>query len=348
MRLRAFASCCGVALIPSLGHAASIGVFFDPSGGSCNGTVPIPSFVTFYVIAFPDPQGNGITGAEFRLDGVPAEGWYLSASPSSAAAVDIGNPFLEGCNIAFANCRSGAGGVLLYTITGAATTPVTNQTLRILRRTLPTDLGFICPLVTLCDAPDYTMVCVTGGEAVINGACRAPVVSSFNPTSGPAGTSVTIDGSYFDDVTNVRFNGVDASFTVNSCTQIVAIAPATTVGNIRVTTSCGTDSTDSPFIPTDVVPLAHTSAIEAWPNPFTNQVHIGVHMQSRHCVNLDVFDVAGRRVRALPAVDYGPGQAVLVWDGRDQGGNQQPAGHYYLRVRWPGFEATRLVSRLHR
>jgi kumamolisin len=64
-----------------------------------------------------------------------------------------------------------------------------------------------------------------------------PTVASFNPTSGPAGTSVVITGTNFYNVTSVKFNGTAASsFTVNSTTQITAVAPASvTTGAISVT-----------------------------------------------------------------------------------------------------------------
>jgi glucose/arabinose dehydrogenase len=64
-----------------------------------------------------------------------------------------------------------------------------------------------------------------------------PSISSFSPTSGPAGTTVTISGLNFTGATAVKFNGTNAqSFTVDSDTQITAIVAAgTTSGTISVT-----------------------------------------------------------------------------------------------------------------
>src|SRR6266508_6070496 len=67
----------------------------------------------------------------------------------------------------------------------------------------------------------------------------APTISSFTPTSGPAGCVVTITGTNFDNlaVTNVKFNTTDAAnFTIVSGTQIRAeVAAGTTTGPIHVT-----------------------------------------------------------------------------------------------------------------
>lgn len=75
-----------------------------------------------------------------------------------------------------------------------------------------------------------------------------PVVSSFSPTSGAVGTSVSISGSNFSGATAVRFNGTSASFTVNSSSSISATVPSgATTGPISVTTSAGTGTSASSF-----------------------------------------------------------------------------------------------------
>ena len=76
-----------------------------------------------------------------------------------------------------------------------------------------------------------------------------PVINSFTPTSGPAGTIVTITGSGFNGATVVTFGGVKAtSFTVNSGTQITATAPNGAVtGKIGVKTPGGSAASATVF-----------------------------------------------------------------------------------------------------
>ncbi len=76
----------------------------------------------------------------------------------------------------------------------------------------------------------------------------APAISSFSPTSGGAGTAVTISGSNFTGATSVKFNGQAATFTVNSASQITASAPnCSSTGTIAVTTSGGTATSSGTF-----------------------------------------------------------------------------------------------------
>ena len=70
-----------------------------------------------------------------------------------------------------------------------------------------------------------------------------PTLTSFSPTSGVSGSLVTIVGDNFavGAGTSVKFNGMDAAFTVDSLNQITATVPASaTSGVITVTTAYGT------------------------------------------------------------------------------------------------------------
>lgn len=169
MKVRVIASLV-MALCLTVGsaNASSIGVFFAPDASDCDGTAaPFTPFFT-YVIALlgGDAAAGGITGAEFRLDGI-SPAWFNTVTPNPAANVTIGNPTTGGCNIAFPTCQGG-GSVLLYTIQSVALAAVPATTFQINRHTTPGNVNFQCPLVTLCDDA-FTKVCVSGGTAFLNG-----------------------------------------------------------------------------------------------------------------------------------------------------------------------------------
>ena len=76
----------------------------------------------------------------------------------------------------------------------------------------------------------------------------APVISSFSPTSGLVGVSITIMGSQFNGTTQVTFAGTPGNFTVNSDTQLQATVPAgATSGKIAVTSPSGTGTSSADF-----------------------------------------------------------------------------------------------------
>jgi len=83
-----------------------------------------------------------------------------------------------------------------------------------------------------------------------------PAISSFSPTSGPAGSAVTISGTGFTGAAAVAFNGLSASFSVPSDTVIQTIVPAgAATGAVSVTTPGGTASSASNFTVTETLTL---------------------------------------------------------------------------------------------
>ena len=90
-----------------------------------------------------------------------------------------------------------------------------------------------------------------------------PTIESFIPTSGKAGTKVTITGSGFTGVTNVSFNGTTASsFRANTDTTIIARpAQGTTTGYITVKTTGGSARSSKEFMISDAPTLGDFTPI---------------------------------------------------------------------------------------
>ena len=93
----------------------------------------------------------------------------------------------------------------------------------------------------------------TGNFTLSVSCANLPVINNFTPAVGPAGTSVALTGSNFTGATAVRFNGVAASFTVNSGTSISTSVPGgASTGPITVVTPLGTGVSSSFF---EVLPV---------------------------------------------------------------------------------------------
>ena len=75
------------------------------------------------------------------------------------------------------------------------------------------------------------------------------------------GTSVVITGTNLTGATSVKFNGVTATFVVNSATQITATVPAgATTGKIEVVAPSGTVTSATDFTVTPAV-TKHTRSV---------------------------------------------------------------------------------------
>ena len=151
--------------------SSHIGVYFDAAASDCDlGVFPGP--VTWYIFAVlgEDAAGAGILGFEFRQIGTPA-GWFINWIPNPALC-DLCLPQdpTVGVGLHFFTCQPGPA-VLLFTASGFATTSPPTTCLSILPHSTPANPAFTCPLVTLCDAPTYTSLCVPGTSGVINGNC---------------------------------------------------------------------------------------------------------------------------------------------------------------------------------
>ncbi|MBK7681545.1 MAG: IPT/TIG domain-containing protein [Bacteroidetes bacterium] len=74
-------------------------------------------------------------------------------------------------------------------------------------------------------------------------------ISSFLPSSGLAGDSITITGTNFIGASKVRFNGILTGYRVVSTTQIKAAVPAlATTGKINIITACDSVLSSTNFL----------------------------------------------------------------------------------------------------
>ncbi len=68
------------------------------------------------------------------------------------------------------------------------------------------------------------------------------------------------------------------------------------------------------------------------PNPASGQTTFRLALPVAAPVQVEVFDVAGRRVRRLVRADYGAGLVDLAYDLRDDSGDRLPRGVYLVRA----------------
>jgi hypothetical protein len=91
-------------------------------------------------------------------------------------------------------------------------------------------------------ASGSVVVSTNGGTASVAGFTYRPVptITSFTPSSAAQGTQVTITGTNFIGVTEIKLGNTSVTFTVNSATSITATVSSGPGGDVTVTTSHGT------------------------------------------------------------------------------------------------------------
>ncbi len=78
------------------------------------------------------------------------------------------------------------------------------------------------------------------------------------------------------------------------------------------------------------------------PNPFNPRTKIDFFVpQQAGTLRLDVYDLAGRRVRVLVDALLPAGDHAVVWDGNDDAGRAQPSGIYTCRIAAGGDQQSR-------
>ena len=89
-------------------------------------------------------------------------------------------------------------------------------------------------------------------------------------------------------------------------------------------------------IPTGVggTPAALSMVLgDSYPNPFSAGTALDLTLRREADVSVEVFDVAGRRVRAIELGRMSAGATRLAFDGRDDRARVLPSGVYFYRVR---------------
>jgi hypothetical protein len=205
-----------------------------------------------------------VTGRDNRTAG----GGVAFASTQVNVRADSG-PFNVTQPISSSNWPTGSSQLVTWAVANTSNAPVSCANVKI---SLSTDGGLTFPIVlannTANDGSELVTIPGTpsGGArvrvegagniffnisqsfAVSGSSNTVPTITSFTPTTGLAGTNVTITGTNFINPSAVFFNGVSASFTLNSTTEIVATVPnGSTTGPITVNTPGGSAVSSSPF-----------------------------------------------------------------------------------------------------
>ena len=191
-------------------------------------TATVPLGATTGKIGVTTSDGSGTSVNSFVVSVGPTISSFSPSSGSPGTAVTISGSGFTGVNgVKFNNTSATFNFVsdaqVMTTVPAGATSG---------KVTVTTNAG------TATSASNFT----------VSGSSSLPTISSFSPSSGGVGTSVTINGNHFTGVSGVRFNGTTASFNfVNDGRVTTTVPSGATTGRITVTTTAGIATSASDF-----------------------------------------------------------------------------------------------------
>ena len=196
--------------------------------------VAVPPAAAGNVIKYTyDPAGNIINISRLNPLGLAIASFNPTSGPAGTAVTILGSGF---------------------SATPASNTVMFNGAAAVVS---VSDLGSI--MTTVPASATTGPISVTVGGATATSAQSfivpppgTPTITSFTPTSAPAGTTIAVTGTNFNTTagaTTVALNGVSASATVTSTTALTFIVPTgASSGAIAATTSVGTGTSTTDFI----------------------------------------------------------------------------------------------------
>ncbi|MBK8164924.1 MAG: hypothetical protein IPK64_03050 [bacterium] len=94
----------------------------------------------------------------------------------------------------------------------------------------------------------------------------------------------------------------------------------------------------------DAVAALRPRVLGVRPNPFNPATEIIVELPRAGAANVEIFDLAGRRVRTLVQCVLPAGRTAVAWDGRDDRGRDQASGTFVCRVSAVGGAGAQLLT----
>lgn len=125
---------------------------------------------------------------------------------------------------------------------------------------------------------------------------EAPSIASFSPMEGEFGTSVQIQGNHLSNVTSVKFNGVETSFSLVTGSLVATVPASASTGLISVTTAGGTAVSSAPF-----AVLQRGAPVVTGFNPASGPPGWAVEIQGVNLVNVTAVQFNGVNASFLSA-----------------------------------------------
>ena len=80
-----------------------------------------------------------------------------------------------------------------------------------------------------------------------------------------------------------------------------------------------------------LLPMSFNLA-QNYPNPFNSSTEINFELAESKDVELNVYNVLGKKIATLVNMDQNAGSFQVTWDGMDMFGNNSASGVYFYKI----------------
>ena len=180
---------------------------------------------------------EAVLGSAFQI-------YPFGGSGDGAVYLGVANGSASSCSASTSSVTAGTAGTCILTITKSA-----NENYNQAQASFTITFFYFVPAAAAPVSTRPTEIAVSSTPSWSSTATAVPSITSFSPSSGGAGTVVTITGVGLDGVTSVKIGRrALTSVTGVSSTSVTAVIPAgATSGPLVVTNSFGSDFASSNF-----------------------------------------------------------------------------------------------------
>ena len=172
----------------------------------------------------------------------------------------------------------------------------------------------------------------TVSDAETGGSTVAAAEYSIGPSPAPAGAGLPMSGSF--GASQVVVSAALNTAALGAGDQTLWLRARDGAGNWGAPVMVSVIANDFGVLAVSALQL--TDYLEpAAPNPSRDAAHLRFGLAHEGEVRLELFDVAGRRVRSLLRGPLAAGPHFAVWDGRDDDSRKVQAGIYLARLLTP-------------
>ena len=95
------------------------------------------------------------------------------------------------------------------------------------------------------------------------------------------------------------------------------------------------------YLPENITPLpGEFKLLQNYPNPFNQTTTTGFTLTRSDFVNLNIYDLLGRRIKTLVLEKLPAGYNSVIWNGTDESGKNVASGIYFYKLKSGNFTET--------